>query len=329
MNVLHQRPVADKNAQFLGNITQQGLRERVQPQPTQPGRPDALALRLESQLHQEVGGGGAILRASATMATEDINGIVFIAMMEAQKSVRDNLKSVMGEMKAINKEKEHIRAEMVDINKALASYQGLAGAHANAKGDYPADRNPGEDDWKDADHNGSTSVSAKASRVNGETNSPRTRELEAQIASYDAGIQQVQSMGGDVPKEWTDARNAAQSELDGIRAGGGGPLAPGESNWTWGPPQTLEVGIEGNQSLSVTASNGQYLTKSDLDILKSKIENEKDRLKGTLDSKGEEGEMMSMRVQQYMDRLSKIMSTLTSVLKKIDDGTASVVSNVK
>jgi hypothetical protein len=55
----------------------------------------------------------------------------------------------------------------------------------------------------------------------------------------------------------------------------------------------------------------------------------RDELKNKLDSMSEMGEMESLRLQMAMDRLSKFMSTLSNILKKIDDTQSSIVANLK
>lgn len=42
----------------------------------------------------------------------------------------------------------------------------------------------------------------------------------------------------------------------------------------------------------------------------------------------EMGEMESLRLQMAMDRMSKLMSTLSSILKKISDTAAAITQNV-
>jgi len=54
-----------------------------------------------------------------------------------------------------------------------------------------------------------------------------------------------------------------------------------------------------------------------------------DNLKGKLDSLSEMGEMESLRLQMAMDRLSKMMSTLSNLLKKSSETAASIVQNLK
>jgi putative addiction module CopG family antidote len=53
------------------------------------------------------------------------------------------------------------------------------------------------------------------------------------------------------------------------------------------------------------------------------------KIKGDLDSLSEMGEMDSLRLQMAMDRLSKLMSTLSNILKKTSDTAASITQNIK
>ena len=55
----------------------------------------------------------------------------------------------------------------------------------------------------------------------------------------------------------------------------------------------------------------------------------RDELKNKLDSMSEMGEMESLRLQMAMDRLGKVMSTLSNILKKIGDTQSSIVANLK
>jgi hypothetical protein len=63
-------------------------------------------------------------------------------------------------------------------------------------------------------------------------------------------------------------------------------------------------------------------TVADLNALESQMKNE-------LDSMSEMGETESLRLQMAMDRLSKMMTTLSNVLKKISDTSQSIVQNMK
>jgi putative addiction module CopG family antidote len=54
-----------------------------------------------------------------------------------------------------------------------------------------------------------------------------------------------------------------------------------------------------------------------------------DELTDTLDSLSEMGEMESLRFQMAMDRLSKLMSTLSNILKKKSNTAQSITQNLK
>jgi hypothetical protein len=54
-----------------------------------------------------------------------------------------------------------------------------------------------------------------------------------------------------------------------------------------------------------------------------------DAVRVKLDTLNEMGETESLRLQMAMDRLSKLMSTLSNLLKKASDTEASIVQNMK
>ncbi len=54
-----------------------------------------------------------------------------------------------------------------------------------------------------------------------------------------------------------------------------------------------------------------------------------DQLRDDIDSMSEMGEMESLRLQMAMDRLSKMMSTLSNLLKKLADTQQQLVQNLK
>ena len=69
-------------------------------------------------------------------------------------------------------------------------------------------------------------------------------------------------------------------------------------------------------------SDSLTLTKKEIDALV-------DNMKNDLDSMSEMGEMESLRLQMAMDRLSKLMSTLSNLLKKMSDTAQSITQNIK
>ena len=52
-------------------------------------------------------------------------------------------------------------------------------------------------------------------------------------------------------------------------------------------------------------------------------------MKHDLDSMSELGEMESLRLQMAMDRMSKMMSTLSNLLKKMSDTASQITQNMK
>ncbi|HNR15547.1 MAG TPA: hypothetical protein PKG90_02650 [Chitinophagaceae bacterium] len=74
--------------------------------------------------------------------------------------------------------------------------------------------------------------------------------------------------------------------------------------------------------LARSASGKSTVSKKELDAIKEKM-------KGDLDSMSEMGEMESLRLQSAMDRMSKMNSTLSNLLKKIHDTQQSIIQNLK
>lgn len=64
-------------------------------------------------------------------------------------------------------------------------------------------------------------------------------------------------------------------------------------------------------------------------ITKAELDNQIDQVKNDLDSMSEMGEMESLRLQMAMDRMSKMMSTLSNLLKKISDTANQITQNLK
>lgn len=59
------------------------------------------------------------------------------------------------------------------------------------------------------------------------------------------------------------------------------------------------------------------------------LEAAKDSLQSDLDSMSELGETESLRLQMAMDRMSKMMTTLSNILKKISDTSDAITQNLK
>jgi hypothetical protein len=62
---------------------------------------------------------------------------------------------------------------------------------------------------------------------------------------------------------------------------------------------------------------------------KQDIDNQIERSKGDVDSMSEMGEMESLRLQMAMDRMLKMMSTLSNLLKKMSDTNTTITQNLK
>lgn len=65
------------------------------------------------------------------------------------------------------------------------------------------------------------------------------------------------------------------------------------------------------------------------DVTKATIHREIDKVKSNLDSMSEMGEMESLRLQMAMDRMSKMMSTLSNALKKASATSEEITANLK
>ena len=77
-------------------------------------------------------------------------------------------------------------------------------------------------------------------------------------------------------------------------------------------------------SIKFVRSSGRnkQVSKAEMDAMKEKLKND-------LDSMSEMGEMESLRLQMAMDRMSKMMSTLSNLLKKISKTTDDIIQNLK
>lgn len=74
--------------------------------------------------------------------------------------------------------------------------------------------------------------------------------------------------------------------------------------------------------LSVTSLISTAIVRAELDLVV-------DQIKQDIDSMSEMGEMESLRLQMAMDRMSKMMSTLSNLLKKMSDTASAITQNLK
>lgn len=94
---------------------------------------------------------------------------------------------------------------------------------------------------------------------------------------------------------------------------------------------SLQLVMEKTKTATVKNNKQRnYITKiNTAPVTKNEIESTIDKIQNELDSKSEMGEMESLRLQMMMDRRSKMMSTLSNVLKKISDTQDSIIQNLK
>jgi hypothetical protein len=80
----------------------------------------------------------------------------------------------------------------------------------------------------------------------------------------------------------------------------------------------------------IAAFPGTHLTDGEVNVLSAiALSDSIGTLKQQLDSMSELGETESLRLQMAMDRLSKLMTTLSNVLKKISDTADAITRNLK
>ena len=136
-------------------------------------------------------------------------------------------------------------------------------------------------------------------------------------------------------KEINNAKAAQRNCMDTI----GNDIAANEGQNRKHPPFDFSQGM-GNEAayhhvlMPVRDSNGE-LEFIVTDLFAGHIESIddliaiRDKMKNDLDSMSEMGEMESLRLQMAMDRMSKMMTTLSNILKKISDTAVAITQNMK
>ncbi|OSZ79812.1 hypothetical protein CAP36_00670 [Chitinophagaceae bacterium IBVUCB2] len=98
-------------------------------------------------------------------------------------------------------------------------------------------------------------------------------------------------------------------------------------------PQTLKrtntTLTKPKKSGIVDSDAAKWSTVHTKEVTKQELDNTIDKIKNDLDSMNEMGEMESLRLQMAMDRMSKMMSTLSNLLKKISDTQNGIIQNLK
>lgn len=87
-------------------------------------------------------------------------------------------------------------------------------------------------------------------------------------------------------------------------------------------PDSNGATVTGGFAVQGTGTQDGMVTKKDIDRARETVKN-------TLDSMSEMGEMESLRLQMAMDRMSKMMSTLSNLLKKVSDTASAITQNIK
>ncbi len=83
------------------------------------------------------------------------------------------------------------------------------------------------------------------------------------------------------------------------------------------------------QTVRTTNLDSLRSVKTTVPVSQAEIDAAKNKAKSDLDSMSEMGEMESLRLQMAMDRMSKMMSTLSNLLKKISSTGQSITQNLK
>ena len=81
--------------------------------------------------------------------------------------------------------------------------------------------------------------------------------------------------------------------------------------------------------VDVAVRDAERATLKGMKLLSALDELSIEALRKELDAMSEMGEMDSLRLQMAMDRLGKLMSTLSNILKKTSDTAATITANLK
>ncbi len=99
------------------------------------------------------------------------------------------------------------------------------------------------------------------------------------------------------------------------------------------PPvvQTVNTGkvMRSEKMVPTNTTRNKQLTTVPPTVTKDEIDKTEQDIKDKLDSVNEMGETESLRLQMAMDRISKMMSSLSNIMKKISDSESSIIQNMK
>jgi antitoxin component HigA of HigAB toxin-antitoxin module len=220
----------------------------------------------------------------------DIASLAFIVMMEASKSAQADLESIMNGVKAINQTKDGWRAALAGANAAAAT-----------AGD------PCKGPTASAFRQCIQALKRKMSRM--------------EIASLDLMRASVSNAQGEL-MHLRDALQQAPQEVDRMRR----KLPPPARPLPPSPCRGWNAGFWKDCVAALTTSLAGNLPDS---ASESDVRRAADALKQEIDSMSEMSEMTSLRLQMAMDRLSKLMTTLSNILRKISDTEQAITQNLK
>jgi hypothetical protein len=141
-------------------------------------------------------------------------------------------------------------------------------------------------------------------------------------------------------KAKNEARNAERetlrkmrvrvNELESKLIAGGFTGSKGAANAPCNIPECDSVIEVAGQLTTMTAQGKRPLRYNASGKLSAaQVQQLADKMKDDLDSMSELGEQESLRMQMAMDRMSKLMSTLSNLLKKMSDTSSGIVQNLK
>lgn len=90
----------------------------------------------------------------------------------------------------------------------------------------------------------------------------------------------------------------------------------------------VEFGAVGRHFSGILMQQGRVQTDADYDEATA-VDSDPQSVPSQLDSMSEMGETESLRLQMAMDRLSKMMSTLSNLLQRVETTNAAITQNIK
>jgi hypothetical protein len=230
--------------------------------------------------------------ARISVPGDDIMAIAFIALMEAAKSAQEDLRAIMASVKAINDAKKKQRENM-----------GAMPEHSTSMASKTADPCPTATALRDC------------------IRRTRLKLMKMEFASLDLMRASVLAAQGTL-KLLTDSLRRAPEEIERMRNN----LPPPARIIPPNPCRGWNVSFW-RQCLVVVKVElaGNLLDASS----QAEIDTQIAQMKGQLDAMSDLSETTQLRLQMAMDRLSKAMSMLSNMLKKISETQDQIIRNLK